>query len=92
VFPLVFELPPGDLEGAGADARGAADLGAVEAIPPADGFCVDLFEVGRDVAAGERGVLETLELGMVFVALSSAAEYRLSEQGLAPECDEALRV
>lgn len=92
MLPLVLELPPGDLEGVGAYPRRAADLLAVEAIAAARGFGVDFLEIGGNVAARGRGILEAPELGMVLVALGLTLQHGLSQQRFAPERHETLGI
>src|SRR5690242_16868480 len=84
MLPLVFQLPPRDLEGLGPDFS-PADLPGIETIAPPGRFRLDFPQVRGDGGFGAAMLLEADELGVMLVAPGLFLQHGLCQQSLTPQ-------
>jgi hypothetical protein len=70
----------------------SADFAAIEGKAARPGFAVDRMKIPGDGGERLRMLPESSELRVVSIATSVAAQYRLRQQGLAPQRHQALRI
>ena len=86
VIPLVHELAARDRDVIGA--LGTADLPRFKRVAATNRFCVNATKVIGDRAAGRGLSAKSMQLWMMPVAVGSASQYSLRQEGFTPQSNE----